>query len=179
LIMDLGTRIIESLLDPEQGYNIGCGAFLTEYWFGSNPRTGWVRKWILWNFSKQQRFYRKHVSSGYDPKSDAIDGISEYDRIAIANNEENQFNDVQESNKDAIDTILKIIDDGHTLNANEFRVISFCLSHANESNKTRLIDGTHTYLANIMGVSRPRITRLYFVSKQKILTTAKDHDIFL
>ena len=74
---------------------------------------------------------------------------------------------------------INIIDNGYTLNANEFRVISFCLAHANESNKTRLIDGTHTYLSRIMGVSRPRITKLYAVAKKKLLYMANQQGLTL
>jgi hypothetical protein len=179
LIRDLESRVIECLLDSENGYNIGGPAYLTEYLFGSNPRTGWVRKWILWNFSKQQRFYKKHTLVGHNPKSDTENEISEQDRIAISNVEEYNSNNLDESNKDALNAIMQIIDDGYTLNANEYRVLSFCLSHANESNKTRLIDGTHTYLANIMGVSRPRITRLFSVARSKITNAAKEHNIYL
>jgi hypothetical protein len=82
-------------------------------------------------------------------------------------------------NKNAINALIEIIDDGVTLNANEHRVISFCLAHANESNKTRLIDGTHTYLSSIMGVSRPRITRLYAVARKKLLQVANERGIGL
>ena len=88
------------------------------------------------------------------------------------NSFENDFN-----TKDIVESIVEIIEDGTTLNMNEYRVLSFCLSHANESNKSRLIDGTHTYLATIMGVSRPRITRLYSVARKKIVSIAREKDI--
>jgi hypothetical protein len=74
---------------------------------------------------------------------------------------------------------LGAVEDGVTLNINEYRVISFCLAHTNESNKIRLIDGTHTYLSYIMGVSRPRITRLYAVAKKKLLKAAVERGISL
>lgn len=173
-ILDLESRTIECLLD-DNGYTIGGPAYLTEYLFGMNPRTGWVRKWILWNFSKQQRFYKRHTLSGYNPRSDTDDEISEYDRTAIASSEEYTMDD--NDSHEAFDLIMNVIDDGYTLNANEHRVISFCLSHANELNKTRLIDGTHMYLSKIMNVSRPRITRLYFTARKKLILAAQQQNI--
>jgi len=177
-ISDLESRVIECLLDEENGYRIGESAYLTEYLFGTNPKTGWVRKWILWDFSKHKRFYTKHNLTGNNPKSDSED-ISEHDKVAIIDAE--LYDQMEDSyqNKNAVNALISIIDDGVTLNANEHRVISFCLSHANESNKTRLIDGTHTYLSSIMGVSRPRITRLYAVARKKLLQVASERGIGL
>lgn len=179
LLLDLESHIIESLLDEEKGYKIGESAYLTEYLFGTNPRTGWVRKYILWNFSKQQKFYKKHQLFGSNPKSDTDEDISEYDRGAIAITEADVYNSPEDSNDDAVEQLMSIINDGITLNANEHRVITFCLSHANESNKSRLIDGTHTYLSSIMGVSRPRITRLFAVARKKLLHAAESQGIGL
>ena len=176
MIMDLESKIIESLLD-ENGYRIGESAYLTEYLFGTNPKTGWVRKWILWDFSKQKRFFSRHTLSGTNPKSDTEEDISEQDRHAIAESESQNTFEEEHIDQNTIDKLMEIIDDGMTLNANEHRVIAFCLSHANESNKTRLIDGTHTYLSNIMGVSRPRITRLYAVARKKLLVAAQERGI--
>lgn len=177
MIMDLESRIIEALLDEENGYVIGGPAYLTEYLFGTNPRTGWVKKWILWDFSKQKRFLSKHTLSGTNPKSDTDDEVSDKDRKAIAESENINTFEHDHTDQDIIDSLMNIIDDGVTLNANEHRVISFCLTHANESNKTRLIDGTHTYLSYIMGVSRPRITRLYAVARRKLLAAAQARGI--
>lgn len=178
LLMDLESRIVESLIN-EDGYRIGESAYLTEYLFGTNPKTGWVRKWILWNFSKNQRFYKRHHLFGSNPKSDTDEEITEHDRAAISDIETYHSYEPDESNDDAVAQLIEIINDGITLNANEHRVITFCLSHANESNKTRLIDGTHTYLSNIMGVSRPRITRLYAVARRKLLKAAEERGIGL
>jgi len=178
LIRDLESRVIECLID-ENGYRIGESAYLTEYLFGTNPKTGWVRKWILWDFSKHKRFYSRHNLSGTNPKSDSAEDVSDTDRSAIAEYEANSAFEQDHTDKDTIQALMGIIDDGMTLNANEYRVIAFCLSHANESNKTRLIDGTHTYLSTIMGVSRPRITRLYAVARKKLLQAARHLDIGL
>jgi hypothetical protein len=179
LIMDLESRVIECLIDEQNGYRIGESAYLTEYLFGKNPRTGWARKWMLWNFQKHKRFYSRHSLSGNNPKSDTEQNISETDKHAIEEFElvskfEDDFYD-----RNIVDTIKNIVDDGITLNANEHRVIAFCLLHANESNKTRLIDGTHTYLSQVMGVSRPRITRLYAVARRKLLIAAQSRGIDL
>jgi predicted DNA-binding protein (UPF0251 family) len=64
--------------------------------------------------------------------------------------------------------LMAIIEDGVTLNSNEYRVLKFCLYNGNELNATRHIDGLHIMLANIMGVSRPRVTRLYKRAREKV-----------
>lgn len=179
MLMDLESKIIECILDDENGYRIGEPAYLTEYLFGTNPKTGWVRKWILWDFSKQKRFFSRHTLSGTNPKSDTDEEISDKDRKSIAEIENQNTFETDYTDQSVINDLMNIIDDGTTLNANEHRVISFCLSHANETNKTRLIDGTHTYLSNIMGVSRPRVTRLYAVARKKLLAAAQDRGIMI
>lgn len=179
LIMDLESRVIECLIDDENGYRIGESAYLTEYLFGTNPKTGWAKKWVLWNFQRHRRFYSKHSLFGNSPQSDAGYEVSDTDRHAIAAYESISTLEEECTNKNLITAVKNIIEDGITLNANEYRVIAFCLSHANESNKTRLIDGTHTYLSKVMGVSRPRITRLYAVARRKLLAAAQLHGIEL
>ena len=67
------------------------------------------------------------------------------------------------------DEVMDIIQDGTTLNANEYRALRFCLYNANDSNDIRMIDGLHIHLARMMGVSRPRVTRLYKRGKDKIV----------
>lgn len=178
MIRDLESRVIECLID-ENGYRIGESAYLTEYLFGTNPRTGWVKKWILWDFSRHKRFYSKHNLFGTNPKSDTEEDIAENDRAAIFSAEYTNTFEEEHVMKDTINAMLNVIEDGVTLNINEYRVISFCLAHTNESNKIRLIDGTHTYLSYIMGVSRPRITRLYAVAKKKLLKAAVECGISL
>ena len=177
LLADLESRVIESLLS-EDGYRIGESAYLTEYLFGTNPKTGWVKKWILWGFSKNQRFHKRHVLTGTRMGQDDEEKTNE-DQVTPINEELYYSYEPDNSNDDAIKLIMGIIDDGVTLNANEYRVISFCLAHANESNRTRLIDGTHTYLSSIMGVSRPRITRLFSVGRMKLLREAQSKGISL
>ena len=176
LLLDLQSRVIESLIDPN-GYRIGESAYLTEYLFGTNPKTGWVRKWILWHFSKQKRFYSKHSLAGDLFKSDLESDDSGNDKLAILNHVESCEKDV--ANDSVLKMLKDIVHDGITLNANEYRVISFCMTHANESNKSRLIDGTHTHLSFAMGVSRPRITKLFSVAKRKLLKEAKVRNIEL
>jgi hypothetical protein len=177
LLADLESRVIESLIS-EDGYRIGEPAYLTEYLFGTNPKTGWLKKWILWGFSKNQRFHKRHILIGAGLKSD-MEEDEQDDNNLMGPVNDNLYHsyEPEESNEDAIQMMMNIINDGITLNANEYRVISFCMSHANESNKSRLIDGTHTYLSSIMGVSRPRITRLFSVSRVKILRAAQDRNI--
>ena len=67
-----------------------------------------------------------------------------------------------------VDEVGEIIENGLTLNANEYRALRFCMNNANDSNDIRMIDGLHIHLARMMGVSRPRVTRLYKRGKDKL-----------
>lgn len=180
LLLDLESRVIEYILSDD-GYRIGDTVFFTEYMFGTNPKTGWVRKWILWGFSKDHRFYKRNLLLGIDPRSDSLEEMTDHDRSTISDYEDSNCYDydVEKSSSEAVRAVMDIIDDGYTLNTNEYRVLSFCLSHANETNKARLIDGIHIYLSEIMSVSRPRITRLYSVSKTKIKNATREKGINL
>ena len=175
LLVDLESRVIESLISDD-GYRIGEPAYLTEYLFGTNPKTGWVKKWISWAFSKSQRFHKRHTLVGVGLKTDPDD---ESGSVIINTASENLYYSYEPDDSDAIQSIMKIIEDGVTLSANEYRVISFCLVHANESNKARLIDGTHTYLSSVMMVSRPRITRIFSVGRHKLTKSVRDRNISL
>lgn len=182
LLMDLESRVIECLLSPD-GYKIGGPAFLTHYLFGTSPHTGWVKKWILWNFTKDQKFYKRHMLLDIysDQEKDDTTSYSHHESklvaAAIADYESSQVDPYDRNN--SMSAVREIVEDGVTLNVNEYRVISFCMTYANESNRSRLIDGTHTYLAEIMGVSRPRITRLFFTARTKITNAAQEKGIEL
>lgn len=176
LLYDMQSTAIEYLMND---YKIGDRGRATPYLF--DPHQGFLTKWIKWVTSKNRRFYAHHElynpdhgdreeseyadyateqASGQDGWTAIIEGSSNNYHDPYAN--ENQaFNDLSEAVND-------IIEDGYTLNSNEYRVIKFCLHNGNEINNTRHIDGLHIYLAKLMGVSRPRITRLYKRAKDKL-----------
>lgn len=166
LLNDMQSTMIEYLLND---YKIGDRGRATPYLF--DPQQGFLTKWIKWITSKQRRFYSHHEL--YSPLENA--SSEEYDNMddmfsgeTINNGGWSALVDGQQHHgvttdpySDLSNTAMGIIDDGVTLNSNEYRVIKFCLSNGNESNASRHIDGLHIYLARLMGVSRPRITRLY------------------
>ena len=176
MIRDLESRVIECLID-ENGYRVGGTSYLTSYLFSTNPAMGWVRKWILWHFHKDQRFFKRHTLFGSSPQSDSDEEMSEIDRNALNAAEVDNSHEPDEETQQTVNNLMEIINDGYTLNHNEYRVMTFCLTHANESNKSRLIDGTHTYLSKAMKVSRPRVTRIFAVARNKLARTASQRNL--
>lgn len=181
LLQDMQSTMIEYLLFD---YKIGDRGRATPYLF--DPHQGFLTKWVKWVIGKNRRFYVHHEL--YSPIEDNSSpeeqqGDPHHTQYHTAdNNGGNSWSAILEggdsmrydpnAHDDDMSTLSKqvmdIIDDGVTLNSNEYRVMKFCLSNANEANSTRHIDGLHIHLGRLMGVSRPRITRLYKRAKDKI-----------
>lgn len=176
LLTDMQSTAIEYLL---YDYKIGDRGRATPYLF--DPQQGFLTKWVRWVTSKQKRFYYHHELLA--PRSGIeTDETSSSDEDAYTDSESMSWDDIYRANHDQSEDsayssiladVMPIIDDGITLNSNEYRVIKFCMSNGNESNASRHIDGLHIYLAKVMGVSRPRITRLYKRSREKLLEAYK------
>jgi hypothetical protein len=172
LLADMQSKTIEYLMND---YKIGDRGRATPYLF--DPKQGFLTKWIKWVTGKQRRFYAHHElfaprDEGSD-QDDHMDNQAEqydggWDSIFNRSNDMRDKADQQVRNE-LVDIALPIIDDGFTLNGNEYRVIKFCMANGNESNASRHIDGLHIVLARIMGVSRPRITRLYKRAREKLI----------
>lgn len=183
LLLDMQSTAIEYLM---RDYKIGDRGRATPYLF--DPHQGFLTKWIKWITSKSRRFYTYHELYNPMPSDDTESETSDnrYDTqyttqgsgsssgswsSIIEGGTANYSPATQDTNEssDLSQLVTDIIEDGRTLNSNEYRVIKFCMHNGNESNATRHIDGLHIYLAQLMGVSRPRITRLYKRSKEKLL----------
>lgn len=181
LLTDMQSTTIEYLL---YDYKIGDRGRATPYLF--DPHQGFLTKWVKWIVGKNRRFYSHHELFNPNPDDSAYgnDDDSGYQTgWTSAGGDGGSWGAILEGNsnlrydpyaeRESDDSLMgkqvtEIIDDGVTLNSNEYRVIKFCMTNANETNNTRHIDGLHIYLARLMGVSRPRITRLYKRAKDKI-----------
>lgn len=152
-------------------YKIGDRGRATPYLF--DPKKGFLIKWLKYTINKHKRFYYHHEL--FDPisfKSGSADAADsdQYSKTlqAVEFLQHDPFNENVDIVSDLIRRVVDIINDGVTLNSNEFRVLKFCMANGNEANGTRHIDGLHIYLSKLMGVSRPRITRLYKRAREKI-----------
>lgn len=176
LMVDIQSKAIEYLMND---YKIGDRGRATPYLF--DPKQGFLTKWIKWITGKNRRFYSHHEL--YAPRDesgeqdDYIDNAaSKYDGgwDSIYSQSGADANAENEHTTELLDTATSIIEDGVTLNSNEYRVIKFCMANGNESNASRHIDGLHITLAEMMGVSRPRITRLYKRAREKLVARYKE-----
>lgn len=177
VFMEMSSAAIELM---QHDYRIGDRGRLTPYLF--DLQQGFLTKWVKWFFNKHRKFYIQHElysptavqQDDYDDDGESIDNLDTADTTdgwsTIIDGQRDWDNEEYADRiKEMISTILDIIDDGVTLNSNEYRAMKFCLSNGNEANASRHIDGLHIYLAKLMGVSRPRVTRLFKRAKQKII----------
>lgn len=176
LLADMQSTCIEYLLFD---YKIGDRGRATPYLF--DPHQGFLVKWVKWITGKNRKFYSHHElynpirntsgddeDDGYNIQASAGDGAS-WDSILEGSDSLKYNQNLPDDPASGLSQeITDIIDDGMTLNSNEFRVTKYCMLNANESNETRFIDGLHIALGKIMCVSRPRITRLYARALEKI-----------
>lgn len=72
----------------------------------------------------------------------------------------------EDSQTDETTRAREVIQDGITLTASEFRVLSFCLANATKAR--RPLNGLHLYLARCFGVVRARATKIYADAAQKV-----------
>jgi hypothetical protein len=170
MLAEMQSFTIESIMTK---YRIGELNPITNFLF--DIRSGYLVKWSRWYVTKLRRFYGRHVLSGYGQNEDEFEFSDDGDGQHTAGqttwdptSEESVMTFQAKPQATLSDDVGNIIDDGTTLNTNEYRVVKFCLQNANDSNDVRMIDGLHIQLANLMGVSRPRITRLYKRGKDKL-----------
>lgn len=174
LLTEMQSTAIEYLL---YDYKIGDRGRATPYLF--DPYNGFLTKWVKWMVGKHRRFYSHHEI--FDPyASNSEDDNSTNDHVNNNDHPDSGWDSLlseqyisgmnaeNDTGSEMLRKAMHIIDDGITLNSNEYRVLKFCLANGNESNASRHIDGLHIYLAKLMCVSRPRITRLYKRGVEKL-----------
>lgn len=169
LLSDMQATTIEYLL---YDYKIGDRGRATPYLF--DPQQGFLTKWIKWVVGKNRKFYAQHELYNISDGSSSDDSENNLQLSSDINHRlsaDSIYHDpyADDSQSDLTQKVTQIIEDGVTLNSNEYRVIKFCLVNSNETNATRHIDGLHIYLAKLMGVSRPRATRLYKRAREKLI----------
>jgi predicted DNA-binding protein (UPF0251 family) len=177
MLTEMQSFAVESIIVK---YRIGELNPITNFLF--DKRNGYLIKWTRWYITKHKRFNARHQLAGSHPTDsgeefDFIDGGGDENYEGGTNNaaSSNYFTEIAldthyaNERHSLADEVLDIIEDGLTLNANEYRALRFCLHNANDSNDIRMIDGLHIHLARMMGVSRPRVTRLYKRGKDKIV----------
>lgn len=181
LLHDMQSTTIEYLM---WDYKIGDRGRATPYLF--DPHQGFLTKWVKWIVGKNRRFYSHHELHSPIGNETSDEGEMDFDPGDVGGSQADgggswsalmegsgsmQYDpnaEYDNGESEMSRQVMSIIEDGATLNSNEYRVIKFCMTNANEANSTRHIDGLHIYLAKLMGVSRPRITRLYKRAKDKI-----------
>jgi hypothetical protein len=177
MLMDMQSNAIELIMHK---YSIGEPNPITPFLF--SKESGHLVKWARWYVSKIQRWNYRHElydelpidndtdHASYGMTSDMQFSSEQTGGVVRALRQTEAWVEPEHDGANRlVDTVSKIIEDGVTLNFNEYRVMKFCTQNCTESNDTRLIDGLHLHLAAIMGVSRPRITRLYKRSKDKLI----------
>ena len=185
MLMDMQSFAIEAIMTK---YRIGDLNPITNFLF--DIKSGYLVKWAQWYVTKQQRFTSRHMLSGGSPFNEGYgDEEAEYDTqeqpapvtfgsLADRDPTQSAADNILDAAMEAfqkqdepsmVDDVMDIIEDGVTLNANEYRVFKFYLQNANENNSIRMIDGLHIHLSKIMNVSRPRVTRLYKRGRDKVI----------
>jgi hypothetical protein len=170
MLAEMQSFTIESIMTK---YRIGELNPITNFLF--DIKSGYLIKWSRWYVTKLRRFYSRHVLSGYGQSDDEFEFSDDGDGQRTAGDtvwdpsaEDSVIEFQARAQHTLADDVSSIVEDGTTLNTNEYRAIKFCLQNANDSNDVRMIDGLHIQLARLMGVSRPRVTRLYKRGKDKL-----------
>jgi hypothetical protein len=186
MLMEMQSFTIESIIKK---YRIGELNPITNFLF--DQKSGYLTKWAKWYVTKAMRFDIRHQLMGASPYGDD-NGTDDYlDAMydggdddgtprhtvtgALRESVDESYVEAyaSEDTRTMAQEVMDIIDDGVTLNANEYRVLKFCLQNANEGNEIRMVDGLHIHMARAMGVSRPRVTRLYKRGRDKLVVACE------
>lgn len=184
MLMEMQSFAVESIIVK---YRIGELNPITNFLF--DKRNGYLIKWTRWYITKHKRFNSRHTLAGGNPFADGAADSDQYEFVDRGSMEDGMSSSSDAASsylmEQALDThyanerhsltdeVNEIIENGLTLNANEYRALRFCMHNANDSNDIRMIDGLHIHLARMMGVSRPRVTRLYKRGKDKLTVAIK------
>ena len=146
---DLESAAVEQIL---RHYSIGEIAYPLHYLFGFP--NGVLRRFASAYRERLRRNFRYRMGMGDDEQV-----------------EEPRHDERLDDEKVTLrmDTVRHIINNGVTLRAAEYRVMSFCLANAKDGGVKRPINGLHTYLAKSLGVIRPRVTKLWSDACAKII----------
>lgn len=153
LEMEIQSAIIEYLLT---GYQLGERAWPLHYLF-ARPRgvmSGWAMRYI----DKTNRRKRQQIHVGISPDVD-VESLLDELNASVTNGmvhtrpspmptqeDEEGDDDVPEV------SVKRVIEDGVTLSAREYRVFKFCLERG---------PGAHKTLSALMGVDRSTVSRIY------------------
>jgi hypothetical protein len=168
--MEINAYIIECIMTK---YSLGELNPITSFLF--DFKTGFLPKWCIWYVNRTVKWHERHQHID-NIKSDTEDENTEESNVDDSEahylykkpQEEEHVNFEDPFATSIVDDSLKIIEDGLTLNMNEYRVMRFALQNANDSNEVRMIDGIHIHQAMRMRVSRPRATRLFKRAREKL-----------
>lgn len=168
---DIQSVIVESLLTK---YILGDYIHPLR-WLFSQPH-GAVTRWAARYAKRQRREANAVVRYGTDTDFDSTLIALNYlasDR-RILSGPATRVRDVLEYDPQLEEharaaRVAAVVDDGHTLTTDEYRVLSFCLT-----NTGLLEDGLHRLLAVRMGVSRQVVTKLFSTAVHRALDASGD-----
>ena len=170
MIAEMHAYVIECILSK---YSLGELNPVTNFLFGQ--KTGYLPKWCVWYINRFFKWNEKHVQSYDTDKNEEDDTYHEedseqhYTKLTDKAHVDDQTIDFEDPyTSSVVDDAMKIVEDGITLNMHEYRVMKFALQNANDGNDVRMIDGIHIHQAHMMGVSRPRATRLFKRAREKL-----------
>lgn len=157
VMADLESAVIVALVHH---YIVGEIAYPLYYLFG--PRSGVVTHFAAAYAQRQRKQQRTfvlaedvyaHVHGHEEPAAPEDDIDARLDRART---------------RDVIATARQVIDDGLSLSLDEFRVMRFCLTNADETSK-RPTNGLHAHIATRMGLVRSWVTKLAADATRKIV----------
>ena len=145
LITEMESVTIEVLLD---GYVMG--EVVPPIVFLFNARYGALRHWAIRTVEKARRELQGAARVSAHGSSTHLD-LEEPDAAT-----------------ERVQQALRVVEDGSTLSALEYRVLRFCLSNARDVN-VRMTDYLHQHLARVLGIPRKDVSRIYGIAYRKLI----------
>ncbi|APU88912.1 hypothetical protein Rctr197k_100 [Virus Rctr197k] len=176
-VMEMQSVAVETLIS-----SYVMGELVPPLVFLFHERYGSVRHWVVRTLEQTQRDkdrYLSYGSVGIEPASNrASSGVDLEARLGILNQSTTGIASVpsvsspepEEPNEthDRIQQALRVLEDGTSLSAVEYRILRFCLNNARGVD-ARMTDWLHQWLARVLDVPRKDVSRVYGIASRKLL----------
>lgn len=175
---DVESAIVEYLLDH---YQMGELAYPLYFLFGG--KSGVMYRWSLAYAARLRKAWQDKYPIGGTGVSDEGDFEDRLDRLESSatsgmistrpNAEISEEDSITEGidQRAAAQRIMTLVDDGISLDLDEYRVMVFCLENVNE--RGRALNGLHAFMADRLGVARSRVTRLFHDAARQLAAVAE------
>jgi hypothetical protein len=180
LVLEMKSVAVESLL---QRFVLG-DIYHPLHWLFGEPDGAvvrWAQRKVRDARKESRRTFHFEAAADLDESLIRANYLSSNKRVTSGpadHARESSEYDLRAAERERASRVLATLDDGISLTAREYRVLSFCLSNAHEGARWAT-NGLHLELAARLGVSRSYVTRVYGEAIRRLIDASGETSAYL